>query len=331
MKNISPIPTTKRELLAVLPPSVFQKNAFKAWGQVMLSVIALILCYIALAIAPWYLLPPLWFFTGTVLTGWFVIGHDCGHRSFSHHKWVNDWVGHIMFLPLLYPFHSWRIGHNHHHRYTNLLEEDNAWTPFTPEFYAMQPLILQKTYRLIRGKLWFLGSIFHWLDLHFTWWKFKREEQKGVLFSVLLVLFTAVIVLPLCIYYLGVWGWVKFWLLPWLSYHFWMSTFTLVHHTDVNIPFRPRDDWNEVEAQLMGSVHCDYPFSVEWLCHHINVHIPHHISPAIPSYHLRSAYEIIKSHWQPYCQESTFSWALINRITSECHLYDPIDNYKSLE
>lgn len=54
-------------------------------------------------------------------------------------------------------------------------------------------------------------------------------------------------------------GLAKFWLMPWLGYHFWMSTFTVVHHTAAHIPFKPADAWNAAKAQLSGTVHCDYP------------------------------------------------------------------------
>ena len=30
-------------------------------------------------------------------------------------------------------------------------------------------------------------------------------------------------------------GLVKFWLMPWLGYHFWMSTFTVTHEAPVNL------------------------------------------------------------------------------------------------
>ena len=49
----------------------------------------------------------------------FVIGHDCGHRSFSKNKLVEDIVGTLAFMPLLYPFEPWRIKHNVHHTHTN--------------------------------------------------------------------------------------------------------------------------------------------------------------------------------------------------------------------
>ena len=66
-------------------------------------------------------------------------------------------------------------------------------------------------------------------------------------------------VLPALTYFTGVGGLVKFWLLPWLGYHFWMSTFTVVHHTAPHIPFKPAGEWNAAKAQLSGTVHCDYP------------------------------------------------------------------------
>ena len=34
----------------------------------------------------------------------FVIGHDCGHRSFSKNRLLEDIVGTLMFMPLIYPF-----------------------------------------------------------------------------------------------------------------------------------------------------------------------------------------------------------------------------------
>ncbi len=49
----------------------------------------------------------------------FVVGHDAGHRSFSKNKLVEDIVGTLMFMPLIYPFEPWRIKHNHHHAHTN--------------------------------------------------------------------------------------------------------------------------------------------------------------------------------------------------------------------
>ncbi len=69
----------------------------------------------------------------------------------------------------------------------------------------------------------------------------------------------ALVGIPLIGHYAGIAGIVKFWLMPWLGYHFWMSTFTVVHHTAPHIPFKPANEWNAAKAQLSGTVHCDYP------------------------------------------------------------------------
>ncbi|MGV0107189.1 hypothetical protein NSTCB13_06048 [Nostoc sp. DSM 114160] len=71
-----------KDIVKTLPRECFQQNRRKAWTQVILSVLAVALGYYSLAIAPWFLLPLAWIFTGTALTGFFVIGHDCGHRVF---------------------------------------------------------------------------------------------------------------------------------------------------------------------------------------------------------------------------------------------------------
>lgn len=64
---------------------------------------------------------------------------------------------------------------------------------------------------------------------------------------------------PALLYFGGPWAFVKYWLMPWLGYHFWMSTFTVVHHTAPHIPFKKAEEWNAAKAQLSGTVHCDFP------------------------------------------------------------------------
>ncbi|MFO8040159.1 MAG: fatty acid desaturase [Sodalinema sp.] len=319
-----------RDILNTLPKSVFVKDRRRAWTTVALDVLLATVGYIGIAIAPIYLLPLLWIVQGTVLTGWFVIGHDCGHRSFAQRKWVNNWLGHLMFLPLLYPFHGWRIQHNHHHKHTNKLGVDNAWDPLTVETYESLPAIVRWLYTRVRGRFWWVGSIGHWLKEHFIWTQFSGQERQHVRFSALFVILVGGTGLGLLGITTGWWGVVKFWLMPWMVYHFWMSTFTIVHHTIPDIHFQPQDTWHEANAQLCGTVHCTYPRWVEFLCHDINVHVPHHLSTAIPWYNLRSAYEVIQRDWGDYTVERQFSAALMREITDHCHLYDSEEGYQRL-
>jgi omega-6 fatty acid desaturase (delta-12 desaturase) len=320
---------TLKQVIQTIPKTYFQKDPRKAWTAVALSVGAVILGYAAIAFSPWFLLPVAWFLTGTALTGFFVIGHDCGHRSFANRRWVNNWVGHIAMLPLIYPFHSWRLLHDIHHRHTNNMDVDNAWAPWLKEDYAEANTFLQVVYCNMRGWLWWLASVPHWGALHFNLRNFEPRDRAKVKRSIAAVVIFAAVFFPTLFYFAGPWGVVKYWLMPWLGYHFWMSTFTLVHHTIPEIQFRPGDTWNEVEAQLSGTLHCDYPHWVEVLCHDINVHVPHHISVGIPSYHLRPAYAALKENWAPLMKETRFSWELMRTITSRCHIYHPEQAYQT--
>ena len=320
---------TLRDVIQTLPKECFQKNSRKAWQQVGLSIVMAILGYVAIALSPWFLLPFAWFFAGTALTGWFVVGHDCGHRSFAKSRWVNNLVGHIAFLPLSYPFHPWRLLHDHHLRHTNKQEVDNAWHPWYVETFTSENKLMQTAYWLMRGRLWWLASVIHWAGIHFNLNNFAERDKDKAKVSIAVVVAFAAIVFPTMIATLGVWGWVKFWLMPWLGYHFWMSTFTLVHHTAPDIQFRPVETWNEVESQLAGTVHCDYPRWIEVLCHDISVHVPHHISTGIPSYNLRMAHQSLKDNWgeRVRIREEKFTWRFMRGIVDHCHLYHAENAY----
>jgi acyl-lipid omega-6 desaturase (Delta-12 desaturase) len=320
-----------RHILKTLPRECFERDPRKAWTSVLISLVTAGLGYLAIAFSPWYLLPLAWIFTGTALTGWFVIGHDCGHRSFAKRRWLNDLVGHIAFAPLIFPFHSWRLLHNHHHKYTNQMDEDNAWRPMTTEIYADFNRPTRWAYQGMRGLLWWLASTIHWAGIHFDWNQFEGKQRQQVRLSVLVVYGFALLVFPTLFLTLGVWGFVKFWLMPWLVYHFWMSTFTLVHHTVPEIQFRPKATWHQALAQLSGTVHCDYPRWVEFLCHDISVHVPHHLSTAIPSYNLRMAHDSLRQNWGSYLLERKFNWELMQQIVGQCHLYHPEQAYESFD
>ncbi|MDX2254354.1 MAG: fatty acid desaturase [Pseudanabaenaceae cyanobacterium bins.39] len=323
--------TTLRDIIKTIPAEYFEKNNFKAWSGVILSLVAAALGYASIAFSPWYLLPFAWIFTGTALTGWFVIGHDCGHRSFSNKIWINDLVGHIAFLPLLYPFHCWRFKHDHHHLHTNKMGEDNAWYPFTVEEYEQGKGIVSSAYWMIRTRFWWLGSIIHWANLHFNAELYPERQRSQVKFSYRLVLVFAALAIPTLIYTLGIWGFFSYFVMPWLVYHFWMSTFTIVHHTMPDIQFKEKEKWSAGVDQLTGTVHCDYPAWVEWLCHDINVHVPHHISTGIPSYNLRLAHKSLEDNWGDYLYQTKFSWGLMKEIGDRCHIYDSENCYKTFD
>jgi len=318
---------TLQDVVKSMPKEVFQKDMTKAWTNVVITITAMALSEYLLTICPWYLLPLAWAFAGTAFTGAFVVGHDCGHLSFARSHLINDIVGIGMFLPLFYPFESWRIKHNFHHNNTNKLDVDNAWQPFQKDYYKSTSSTERVIMRLIKGPLWYLASVGHWIKEHFFLSSFTAEQQPKVKFSLACVYIAAAIFFPTMLATVGVWGLVKYWLIPFLGFHFWMSTFTMVHHTLPHLPFLPEGQWSDVQARLTMTVHCEYPQWIEFLCHHINVHIPHHVSTGIPSYNLRKAHDSLKKTWGPHLHEAVFGFGLIKDIITNCHLYDEIDCY----
>eukprot|EP01025_Chloroclados_australasicus_P017816 TRINITY_DN1912_c0_g1_i1.p2 TRINITY_DN1912_c0_g1~~TRINITY_DN1912_c0_g1_i1.p2 ORF type:complete len:419 (+),score=21.99 TRINITY_DN1912_c0_g1_i1:91-1347(+) len=311
------------DVIKSLPKEVFELDNFKALKSVLITIGAVSLGVAATAVCPWYLLPLVWFWQGTAATGMFVIGHDCGHRSFHNNNLVEDIVGNIIMSPLIYPFEPWRILHNQHHVHTNKLEKDTAWLPMNWNMLDNMNTVQANLFKIFLGTpLKLFASIGHWLVLHFRLDKFNEKQRPAVIVSWLCNFAFAFIGLPLLVKYTGIWGLVKFWLMPWIGYHFWMSTFTVVHHTAPHIRFKDPAEWHAGQAQLSGTVHCVYPKWVEVLCHDINVHVPHHVSSQIPSYNLRKAYDSLLQNWGEYMTDCTWNWTMMKWIFAHCHVHD---------
>lgn len=319
-----PLPSsvTLSEVIQSLPKEVFVKDMRKAWQQVFITYSAVALSVYLISIAPWYLLPLAWIFAGTAWTGLFVVGHECGHMSFAKQRWLNDLVGIVSYMPVLYPFESWRIKHNHHHANTNKLHVDNAWQPFQADYWRTAGSIEKAIMRQIKGSFYWIASIGHQIKEHFFLSTFTAEQQSRVAFSLACVYTFAAVFFPWMLYTVGVWGIIKYWLIPFVGYHFWMSSFTLIHHTLPHLPFLPADQWSDAQARLALTVHCEFPAWIEFLCHHINVHVPHHVSTSIPAYNLRAAHQALLKRWGPYMTTIDFSWSMLRDITTKCHIYD---------
>jgi omega-6 fatty acid desaturase (delta-12 desaturase) len=319
---------TLNDVIKAMPKEVFHKDMSKAWTSVAVTIVSVVICQYLIVISPWYLLPVVWAVAGTAWTGSFVIGHDCGHLSFARSHLINDVVGIISLLPFFYPFESWRIKHNLHHNNTNKLDVDNAWQPFQRDYYESATSTERVIMRYIKGPLWFLASVGHWIKEHFFLSSFAPEQHHKVKISLAAVYAAAAIFFPTMLYTVGVWGLVKHWLIPcFLGFHFWMSTFTMIHHTLPNLPFLPEDKWSDVRARLSLTVHCEYPQWVEFLCHAINVHVPHHVSTGIPSYNLRKAHNALKAKFGDYMNECNFGWDLLKDVINNCHIYHETECY----
>jgi acyl-lipid omega-6 desaturase (Delta-12 desaturase) len=288
-------------------------------------VMLIVLVYAVLLVDSWLLGPLLAILVGFCLGGLFVLGHDCGHRSFHKSEIVNNFVGHLTTSVVLWPFHVWRLDHDIHHKFTCHIDKDSAWRPITFKMYNRMPRLLRMIYLATRSEFFFLGSIYttytnikEGLNCKNSR-RFPESETKNIRFSLWVILFVGLTTLGLAFWSAKVYGLVCLFLIPQLVFHSLLSMFTFFHHTTPDRQFLSRHEWSRERAQLLGSLHVRYPKFLEFFVHDINWHVPHHVCVGIPHYHLRHAHQALWEAYPGLLHERRFGLKLIREVTSKCH------------
>lgn len=313
-----------REVLQAVPAHCLERSTARSLAYLGCDVLLFAgLVAAILSVDSAWLATPLALLLGTVLTGLFVVGHDCGHRSFSDRTALSDVVGEFATGIALWPFHVWRLSHDLHHRHTHHIEKDIAWVPFTTKKLGRLAPLDREIYWQTRAGLWFLGSWF------FTFYfvkdalrgeksrHFRAEDRQALRRSVALTAFVQALYLGLAAVLAGWYGVVFLWLIPQTVFQFWLSTFTLLHHTHPEQRFLADSEWSFADAQLGATIHVAYPRAVEWLAHDINWHVPHHVCVGIPHYRLRDAHRALKARF-PGVREEVFGPGLLLRVIRTC-------------
>lgn len=312
------------KIIRKIPKRCFEKDATRAFGYLARDLaLAVVLGYGILAADSWLVAPLLSLLLGCVLTGLFVIGHDAGHGSFSNSAKVNRIVGHLTSIPVLWPYDVWRLSHDHHHRWTHHAEKEIAWRPLTlGEYGALAPW-KRAVYRISRTSGFFLASAlfqyFYILDARNGVF-FAPEDARKLRFSMRLAAVFGLAYFAASAWAGGLYGIVFLFLLPQLVYQFWLSTFTLLHHTSPENQLMAEGEWSPERAQLTMSVQIHFPAWVDWLTHDISWHVPHHVSVGIPHYRLREAHRALRYAYPDFVQEHRLTWDYVKAIIDECHL-----------
>jgi acyl-lipid omega-3 desaturase len=319
----SELPFTLQDLKAAIPAHCFEPSIFKSLAYFFLDIGIIAGLYaIAAMIDSWFFYPVFWLMQGTMFWALFVVGHDCGHRSFSKLKWLNNLIGHLSHTPILVPFHGWRISHRTHHANTGNIETDESWYPVTETKYGEMawieklfrfyvPLFAYPVY-LFRRSPDRQGSHFHPSSPIF-----KPSEKWDVLTSTALWI--------AMVGFLGVltvqFGWVfllKFYLVPYVVFVAWLDLVTFLHHTEADIPWYRDDTWYFLKGAL-STVDRDYGF-INSIHHDIGTHVAHHIFLNMPHYHLKDATKAIKPILGDYYRSSNVPiWKSFIRSCWGCH------------
>ncbi|KAG6760091.1 hypothetical protein POTOM_036592 [Populus tomentosa] len=306
----APPPFKLADIRAAIPKHCWVKNPWRSMSYVVRDVA--VVCGLAVAAAyfnNWVVWPLYWFAQGTMFWALFVLGHDCGHGSFSNNPKLNSVVGHLLHSSILVPYHGWRISHRTHHQNHGHVENDESWQPLSEKIYKSLdnvtrtlrftlpfPMLAYPVYLWSRspGKK---GSHFHPdSDL------FAPNERKDVITST--ACWTAMAALVACLsFVMGPVQMLKLYGIPYWIFVMWLDLVTYLHHHghDEKLPWYRGKEWSYLRGGLT-TLDRDYGW-INNIHHDIGTHVIHHLFPQIPHYHLIEATEAAKPVLGKYYRE----------------------------
>lgn len=289
---------TIKQLRDAIPSHFFESSISKSFFYFFLDISILISLF---SLAFWldsiYFYPLYWLLQGTFMWSLFVVGHDCGHGSFSKYKWLNSIIGHISHSPLLVPYHGWRISHRTHHNNTGNIDKDESWYPILKsEYEKMDSLTKFVRFKLIL----FVFPIYLFVrsplrdGSHFlpSSELFSKSEKWDVIVSTFWWS-CMIFVLGVFGYAFGAYALVNLYVVPYIIFVMWLSLVTYLHHTDLDVPWYRDNAWSFVKGAL-STVDRKYGF-IEPIHHNIGTHVIHHIFSKIPHYNLLEANKHLKN------------------------------------
>lgn len=280
-----------------------------------------------------------WYFQGLVMTGVWVIAHECGHGAFAAQQWIGDAVGYVLHTMLLVPYGSWKITHRNHHSNTGGFN-DEVFVPYSASEMEGESLFEDTPIGTLIELINMLGM------LVVGWWMYlftnvhggpKYRSMKGVnhfmpssplfkegdaaavtLSTVLLVLWGVVLY-----NFSAAFGWetvLKYYGIPIVVVNYHLVALTYLQHTALYLPHYRGKSWNWLQGALstVDRDFCYFGFELErWTInaalHHItDTHVAHHLFSTMPFYH---------------AQEAT---AALRKVLGEYHCYDATPTPKAL-
>ncbi|CAJ0603298.1 unnamed protein product, partial [Cylicocyclus nassatus] len=306
-----PVPKlpTVDEVRKAVPAHCFEKNLVKSISYLVQDLLILAGLYLILPYVEQYLgwmgyLAWCWAF-GFCGSALFVIGHDCGHGSFSEYEWVNDLCGHIAHAPILAPFWPWQKSHRQHHQYTSHLEKDKGH-PWVTEEDFNQRTAVEKYFAMFPLSGWIRWNpIYTVVGLpdgsHFWPWSrlfTNTTDRVKCVISGLACLFCASVAFYMCDY--SIYNWLKYYYVPLTFQGLIMVIITYLQHQNDEIEVYEGDEWSFVRGQTQ-TIDRKYGFGLDTIMHHItDGHVAHHFFfTKIPHYNLMEATEAVKKVLEP--------------------------------
>nr|ABA02172.1 fatty acid desaturase 3A [Linum usitatissimum]ADV92264.1 fatty acid desaturase 3A [Linum usitatissimum]ADV92265.1 fatty acid desaturase 3A [Linum usitatissimum]ADV92266.1 fatty acid desaturase 3A [Linum usitatissimum]AFK27237.1 fatty acid desaturase 3 [Linum usitatissimum] len=298
------------DIRAAIPPHCWVKNPWRSLSYVLRDLLVILSFAVAATkLDSWTVWPLYWIAQGTMFWAVFVLGHDCGHGSFSDSWLLNNVMGHILHSSILVPYHGWRISHKTHHQNHGNVEKDESWVPLPEKVYKS----LDTGTKFMRFTIplpMFAYPIYLWRrspgkkGSHFNPYSdlFAPNERTSVMISTLC--WTAMALL-LC-YSSFIYGFLpvfKIYGVPYLIFVAWLDMVTYLHHHgyEQKLPWYRGKEWSYLRGGLT-TVDRDYGV-INNIHHDIGTHVIHHLFPQMPHYHLVEATQAAKHVLGKYYRE----------------------------
>ncbi|XP_010922994.1 omega-3 fatty acid desaturase, chloroplastic [Elaeis guineensis] len=306
----NPPPFRLGEIRAAIPTHCWVKDPWRSMSYVARDGVAVVgLVAMAMLLDSWVVWPFYWLAQGTMFWAIFVLGHDCGHGSFSDSARLNSIVGHFLHTGILVPYHGWRISHRKHHQNHGHVDRDESWHPLSEKTYRdlgslSRKLRFSKPFPLFAFPLYLWsrspgkqGSHFHpGSDL------FHPNERSDVITSTICWLAMVAMLLSLS-WVIGPVPMLKLYGAPYIVFIMWLAFVTYLHHHGhaKKIPWYRGKEWSYLRGALT-TLDRDYGW-INNIHHDIGTHVIHHLFPQIPHYNLVEATEAARPVLGKYYRE----------------------------
>ncbi|XP_051148912.1 delta(12)-fatty-acid desaturase FAD2 [Andrographis paniculata] len=328
-------PFTLGEVKKAIPPHCFQRSLRRSFSYVACDLaVASALYYAATTTTRFHLLawPLYWICQGCVLTGVWVIAHECGHHAFSDYPWVDDAVGLILHSALLVPYFSWKYSHRRHHSNAGSLDRDEVFVPRVKSSLRWHAKYMNNAAGRMATLL--LQLALGWpLYLAFNasgrpYGRFASHYHPGSpIFSdrerlQILASDAGVAAVGYGLYRAAVSrgvGWVaRVYGGPLVVVNGFLVLITYLQHTHPSLPHYDSSEWEWLRG-AMATVDRDYGV-LNGVFHHItDSHVAHHLFSTMPHYHAREATEAIKPVLGEYYRfDGTPVYKAVWREAREC-------------
>ncbi|XAR68593.1 Phosphatidylcholine desaturase [Bertholletia excelsa] len=344
-------PFTRGEIKRAIPPHCFQRSILRSFSYVIYDlVIAAIFYYLATTYIPLlpttlrYLAWPLyWALQGCVLTGVWVVAHECGHHAFSDYQWLDDTVGLVLHSCLLVPYFSWKHSHRRHHLNTGSLDRDEVFVPKLKSgmrwysTYLNNPPGRLLTIFITLTLGWPLYLMFNVSGRHYDRFACHYDPYSPIYSDrerlQIFISDTGVLAVIYGLYRIAAAKGLA-WVLcvyggPLIIVNGFLVLITWLQHTHPSLPHYDSSEWEWFKGAL-ATVDRDYGVLNKVFHNITDTHVAHHLFPGMPHYHAMEATKAIKPILGKYYQfDGTPIVKAMWREAKECIYVEPDENGES--